>query len=72
VNGLSTQFGERIDFIHLNIDDPNTRPARDRFGFTDRSQYALLDSAGNIVERWFGPLNIDTVSAFLENYLGTL
>jgi hypothetical protein len=72
VNGLSADFGERIDFIHLNIDDPNTKPARDRFGFSDRSQYALVDSAGNIVEKWFGPLNIDVVSAYLSNYLASL
>ncbi len=72
MNGLTADFGERIDFINLNIDDPNTRPARDRFGFTDRSQYALIDSAGNIVEQWFGPLNIDVVSAYLSNYLATL
>jgi thiol:disulfide interchange protein len=72
VNGLTADFGERIDFIHLNIDDPTTMPARERFGFNDRSQYALLDSAGNIVEKWFGPLNIDEVSAYLGNYLASL
>ncbi len=72
MNGLTTQFGERIDFINLNIDDPNTRPVRDRFGFTDRSQYTLIDSAGNIVQQWFGPLNIDVLSTYLSSYLASL
>lgn len=72
MNGLTADFGERIDFINLNIDDPNTLPARDRFGFTDRSQYTLIDSAGNIVHQWFGPLNIDEVSVYLSDYLTSL
>lgn len=72
MNGLAADFGERIDFIHLNIDDPISQPARQRFGFTDRSQYTLIDSAGNIVQQWFGPLNIDMVSTYLSNYLASL
>jgi hypothetical protein len=71
VNGLTADFGERIDFIHLNVDDPNTLAARERFGFNDRSQYALIDPAGNIIQRWFGPLNIDEVAAYLNEYLAS-
>lgn len=66
---LTAEFGDRVDFIHLNIDVDNTRPVRERFGIVQRSNYVLIDAAGQEVQRWFGPLDEATVAQFLRDYL---
>lgn len=68
--GLQESFGDRIDFINLNVDLAVTQAARERFGLTDRSQYVLVDPQGNIIEKWIGPLDQTTVEQALRAYLG--
>jgi hypothetical protein len=56
VDGLKDEFAGQIDFFDLDVDMAETAAVRQEFGFTGRSQYALLDAEGNVVRRWFGPL----------------
>lgn len=67
--GLQETFGDRIDFIHLNVDLAVTREARERFGLTDRSQYVLVDPQGNTIQKWVGPLDQTAVEQALRTYL---
>lgn len=69
---LQAEFGDQLDFINLNIDVEDTRPTRERFGIVQRSNYVLIDAAGNEVQRWFGPLNESVVTQFLRDYLASL
>jgi hypothetical protein len=54
VHGLEQQWGADIDFVYLDIDDSQNDVFKRTFGFTYQPLYILLDSAGQIVERWFG------------------
>jgi hypothetical protein len=54
-----------MDFIILDVDNPKTEPVRMRFDMVQRMQYVLIDAKGNIVQRWFGPLNQSEVEAAL-------
>ncbi len=67
--GLQETFGDRIDFIHLNVDLAVTNSVRERFGLTDRSQYILVDPQGNIIEKWIGLLDQVTVEQAIQTYL---
>jgi thiol-disulfide isomerase/thioredoxin len=69
VNALHDEYADRIDFINLNIDVPETLTARERFNIVQRSQYLLTDPQGNEVQRWYGPLNQETVEQVLDDYL---
>ncbi len=69
VNGLAQRYGDRIDFIDMDIDKPETEAPRQRFNMAQRSQYALIDPQGNIVQRWFGLLDEAQVAAYLDQYL---
>ncbi len=71
MNGLQEEFGDQVDFINLNVDYAETAAARSQFGFNDRSQYVLTDSAGTIVERWIGPLQQETVAQAIRDYLAS-
>lgn len=54
VHGLEQQWGADIDFVYLDIDDSQNDVFKRTFGFTYQPLFILLDSAGEIVERWFG------------------
>ena len=69
MNGIKQQFGDKIDLIALNIDLPETQVIRDRFGFTDRSQYAFIDPVGNVIKRWYGYLDNTDVAQVIQDYL---
>lgn len=68
---LKAEFGDEITFIDLNIDDPAAREVMRDYGFRGRSEYALVDANGDIVRRWFGPLNEGEVVAGLLEFLVT-
>jgi len=57
VNGVKNEFAGQVDFFDLNIDDPSLDGLRTEFDISGRSQYILLDSNGEVVRRWFGPLS---------------
>ncbi|MBI5667546.1 MAG: hypothetical protein HZC41_06020 [Chloroflexi bacterium] len=72
MDGLAQQFGDRVDFIKLDIDKPETLGIRQQFNLVQRSQYALVDAQGNIVQRWFGFLDEAEVQQYLNDYLATM
>ena len=70
MNGLKTKFAGQVDFFDLNFDDPGLDGLRTEFDISGRSQYMLIDSNGQIVRRWFGPLSPtinQEVEALLED-----
>lgn len=69
MNGLAQKFGDRVDFINLDIDKQDTLGIRQQFNMVQRSQYALLDPQGEVIQRWFGLLNEAEVERFLNDYL---
>ena len=72
MNGLKAQFGDRVDFIALNIEVAETQPIRDRFNLIDRSMYVLIDPVGNIIKQWYGPLDQTSVAQSISDYLATI
>jgi hypothetical protein len=69
---LQDQFADQLDFVALNIDDPSTMGARERFDIVQRSQYVLTDASGNVITRWFGPLDETSVADALRGHLAGL
>jgi len=72
VDGLQAQFGDRIDFIGLNIDVAETLPVREQFDMVQRSTYTLIDAQGNVVQRWYGYLDQEVMTQFFNEYLAGL
>lgn len=60
-----------MDFIKLDIDKPETLDIRQRFNLAQRSQYALVDAQGNVVQRWYGFLDEAEVAQVISDYLAT-
>lgn len=62
-------FKDRVDFVYLNIDIPETLEARQRFDIVARTQYVLIDAQGNPIKKWFGPLDEDVIKAAIDEFL---
>lgn len=69
MNGLQAQFGEQIEFVVLDIDDPATLPLRQHYNMVQRTNYVLVNARGEVVQRWFGPLDEDQVARALREFL---
>lgn len=70
ISTLKQQFADHIDVVTLDVDDPATRPLRDKFGLIDRSMYALVAPDGEtVLARWFGVLDEQEVTARLTQFV---
>ncbi len=65
MHGLEAEYGEKIQFTYLDIDDPNTDNLQAALGFRVQPQMFLLDGDGNVLKQWFGFVSHEEfVSAF--------
>jgi len=54
VNALHEQYGEQVNFVMLNIDDPQWAAEVADFGASGVPQFTLLDSGHQSVKTWVG------------------
>ena len=54
VHGLEDLYGEQINFIYLDRDDPATLPFQEQLGYVYQPHFFLLDANGNVVAQWIG------------------
>lgn len=65
VHGLEAKYSDRINFIYLDIDDPNTARLKTDLNFVGQPQYVLLNGNGKVIQQWFGFVREEEfVSAF--------
>ncbi|MYD08904.1 MAG: hypothetical protein F4X02_02565 [Chloroflexi bacterium] len=69
MSGLQETFDGRVEFIVLDIDDSGADGTRSQLGITAQAQYLLVDSAGQIVRRWFGVINEGQIASEIEGLL---
>lgn len=50
VHGLEDKYGSVMNFVYLDIDDPNTEAFQEAFGYSSRWRpyLILLDSSGQV------------------------
>ncbi|HWQ84311.1 MAG TPA: hypothetical protein VN363_07080 [Anaerolineales bacterium] len=54
VHGLEAEYSERMNFIYLDIDDPDTDPFKSTLGYRIQPHIFLLDEHGKIIGTWLG------------------
>lgn len=54
VHGLERQYSNEIDFVFLDVSDPVTRAARERFGFETTPHFFLLAADGRVLREHVG------------------
>ena len=54
VHGLKNEYGDRMVFTFLDIDDADTKPWMEELVYVGRPFYVLLDAEGNVLYQWSG------------------
>jgi len=54
VHELETVYGDDIDFVLLNIDDPATQDAQRQYNFRYQPHFILVGADGEVIEQWLG------------------
>ncbi len=67
MHGLEAKYTGQVDFVYLDIDDPNTTPFKSQLGYRYQPHLFLLDGAGNVLMQWVGSVSeADLESALLS------
>jgi hypothetical protein len=67
VHGLEATYGDSIEFIYLDIDDPRTNDFKRTLGYRYQPHLFLLDGEGNVVNQWIGRVSAhDLETAFVQ------
>lgn len=69
VHGLEQVYGDRVNFVYLDRDDPATSDLRNALGYVYQPHYFLLDADGNILGNWTGIVPGETFQAAIETAL---
>ena len=70
MHGLEAEWGEQVDFVYLDIDDPATEPFKRQLGYRVQPHMFLLDGSGLILQQWLGYVDAATLEAALEQAAG--
>jgi thioredoxin-related protein len=72
VHGLESEYAGRVNFVYLDVDDPNTKEFQQALGRRAQPEFYLLDGEGNVLKQWFGRVTPeDFEAAFAEALAGS-
>ena len=54
VHGLEAEYGNEIQFIYVDIDDPASQTYKDQYGFRVQPHFFLIGEDGEVISQWFG------------------
>jgi hypothetical protein len=54
VHGLEAKYGSQVNFIYLDIDDPDIDQFKRQLGYRYQPHLFLVDEAGNMIKQWVG------------------
>lgn len=54
VHGLENLYGDQVNFVYLDRDDPATRALQDQLGYIYQPHFFLLAEDGTILDQWRG------------------
>jgi glutathione peroxidase-family protein len=54
VHGLEAEYGSQVNFIYLDIDDPETESFKQQLGYRYQPHLFMIDADGNVIQQWVG------------------
>lgn len=66
VRGLEERYTGQMNFIYLDIDDPDTASLKKLLGYKNQPHFFLLDPYGRIIQQWVGVFPIDELTRAIE------
>ena len=66
MHGLEQQYGDKVNFAYLDIDDSRTDDFKRQLGFRVQPHLFLLDGNGQVIQQWLGLVGKDELEAALK------
>ena len=54
MHGLESTWGDQIQFVYLDIDDPRNDVFKSQLGYRVQPHLFLLDGNGSMLQQWLG------------------
>lgn len=68
VHGLEAEYSGRVNFVYLDIDDPDSSKFKKELGFKYQPHFILIDGEGNILQQWLGPVQAEVFRAAFNTF----
>jgi thioredoxin-related protein len=65
VHGLEAQYGENLNFIYLDIDNPSNDQIKEQLHYKYQPHFFLVDENGVTLKQWLGYV---TPQEFIEAF----
>ena len=59
VNGLRQEYDGQVTFKLVDIDQPESKELKQKYGFRGQPYFVLLDGSDNAVKKWIGLVAAD-------------
>ena len=69
VNGLKDDYGNEIEFVKINIDDPNSATAKQEYGFRSQPFFVMVSADGEVLDEWRGYTDATLFEATFKSVL---
>jgi hypothetical protein len=69
VNGLEKEYGDRIEFVRVNILLSGSRPLMERYAFSSSPEFYLVDADDRVIRSWDDTLTAESVRAAFDKAL---
>lgn len=69
VHGLEAEYGDRMIFTYLDIDDSRTQSFKLQLGYRYQPHFFLLGPDGDILQQWVGFVSEDNLESALVDAL---
>ncbi len=70
MHGLENTWGDQINFVYLDIDDPRTEPFKRQLGYRVQPHMFLLDGDGQLLDQWLGFVDAATLETAFQGATG--
>lgn len=70
VNGLEQAYEGRVNFSWVDIDMPESRDLKQKYSFRGQPYFVLLDSEQNVIESWYGLVEVDNFRSAFDALIG--
>ena len=67
MHGLEAVWGSEIDFVYLDIDDPDTESFKRQLGYRAQPHLFLLGADGNVLQQWLGLVDAEDLERAFED-----
>ena len=69
LNELESKYSTQMNFVFLDIDDPETEIFKEKLGYKWQPHFFLISESGEILKQWVGYVPIQEIETAIQSYL---